>query len=52
MIISLLGGFCPVPTNINKTNNILPQTIEHKKTMSCGVVNPGLLGCGQTQKRG
>jgi hypothetical protein len=46
MIISLLGGFCPVPTNINKTNNnISPQTIEHKKTMSCGVVNPGLLGC-------
>ena len=51
MIISLLGGFCPVHTNINKTNNnISPQTIEHKKTMSCGVVNPGLLGCGQTQK--
>jgi hypothetical protein len=48
MIISLLGGFCPVPTNIN----ILPQTIEHKKTMSSGVGNPGFLGCRQTQKCG
>jgi hypothetical protein len=43
-----------ISTNLFLSTNIsyifYPQTIEHKKTMSCGVVNPGLLGCGQTQK--
>jgi hypothetical protein len=31
-----------ITTNINKTNNhLLPQTIEHKKTKTYGVRNPG-----------